>query len=227
MSVSRLARLAGLAATVTLAANVLGGCGAASPGVAAEVGDDTISVDQVDELAADVCALQKAMPDDSPNKPAPSPGLTARDGALQSLVLRSMADQMADQYGGLTVDQDFQAQVDQVRLGFGTVDEDLIDAALPAYTSIPYFINIMRQVGQTTGNVTDDQALAAGIKQAQKWQDDNGVETNPMFGSFNIGDQQIESERDDVAFPVSQVAKDAEANDPDYAASLPESQRCG
>lgn len=227
MSVSRLARLAGLASAVTLTATALGGCGAASPGAAAEVGDETITVDEVDELAADVCALQEAMPDDSPNKPAPSSGLTARDGALQSLVLRSMADQMADQYGGLTVDQDFQDQVDQIRLQFGTVDEDLIDAGLPAYTSIPYFINIMRQIGDTTGNLTDDQALVAGIKQAQKWQDDNGVETNPMFGSFNIGDQEIESERDDVAFPVSQAAKDAEANDPEYAASLPESQRCG
>ena len=48
-----------------------------------------------------------------------------------------------------------------------------------------------------------------------------------MFGSFSIGDQEIESERDDLAFPVSKSAKDAESGSADYFASLPESQRCG
>jgi hypothetical protein len=48
-----------------------------------------------------------------------------------------------------------------------------------------------------------------------------------MFGSFNIGDQEIESTRDDLAFPASESAKDASSGSADYYASLPESQRCG
>jgi hypothetical protein len=225
VSVSRLARLA---VPVALAATLVGGCGSAHPGVAAQVGDDTITVDQVNELAGNVCALEKAVPEGTANKQPPTSGLLARNGAVQSMVLRSMADQMGDDYG-VTLDQkDYQAQVDQVRLRFAVVnDDDLVEAALPAYTAIPYFVNIVSQIGETTGDVTGDDALAAGVKQAQKWQQDHPIETNPMFGSFNIGDQEIESERDDLAFPVSTSAKDAEANSGEYVASLPESQRCG
>jgi hypothetical protein len=226
VSVSRLARLAAIAPVLTLVATVLGGCGAATPGVAAEVGDDTITVGEVDELAASVCAVQEELPDQSTPQAQTTSGLTARDGALQSLVLRSIADQMADDYG-LTTDQDYRAQVDQARTQLRTVDDEKVEAALPAYTAIPYFINIMRQVGEENGAANSEQALAEGVKQAQEWQSDNPVRTNPMFGSFNIGDQEIESDRDDLAFPVSSTAKDAESGSADYFASLPESQRCG
>jgi hypothetical protein len=217
-----LGRVAVLGAVVVL----LSGCGSARPGVAAEVGDDTITVSAVDELADDVCTLQESLPEGSANQPQTTSGLVARDGALQSLILRSIADQMAADYG-FTAGQDYQAQVDRLRLQFGSVDEDKVEAALPAYSSIPYFIDIMTQIGETTGDVAGDQALTAGIKQAQDWQSEHPVTTNPMFGSFNIGDQEIESTRDDLAFPASESAKDASSGSADYYASLPESQRCG
>lgn len=227
MNLPRLARLAALTSAITLAATVLSSCGSASPGVAAEVGDDTITTSEVDELAADVCTLQEALPEGGANQPQTTSGLVARDGALQSMILRSIGEQMAADYG-FTADSGYEDQVHQTRLQFGGVDEDKVEAALPAYTAIPYFVNIMRQVGKTTDNgLSDDQALTAGIKQAQQWQSDHPITTNPMFGSFSIGDQEIESERDDLAYPVSKVAKDAESGSADYFASLPESQRCG
>jgi hypothetical protein len=224
VSITRL----GPVAVLAVAAVLLSGCAGATPGVAAVVGDDTITVDQVNELAGSVCALEKAVPEGTVNKQPPTSGLRARDGALQSMVVRSIADQMAEDHGVTLNQEDYQRQVDQVRLRYDVVDDDdLIDAALPAYTAIPYFINIVSQIGERAGNVTGDQALAAGIQQAQKWQADNGIETNPMFGSFNLGDQEIESERDDLAFPVSKTAKDSSEASSDYIASLPESQRCG
>jgi len=226
VSMSSLGRLAALASAMTLAATVLSSCGSASPGVAAQVGDDTITTSQVDELAADVCTLQKALPKGGPNEQQPTSGLVARDGALQSLILRSIGEQMAADHG-VSADSDYEAQVHQTRLQFGTVDDETVEAALPAYTSVAYFVNIMRQIGKSTGASNDDEALTAGIKQAQSWQSDHPIETNPMFGSFSIGDQEIESERDDLAFPVSKTAKDAESGSADYYASLPASQRCG
>ena len=123
MSVSRLARLAVIAPAVMLVASVLGSCGGATPGVAAEVGDDTITIGEVDQLAGDVCAVQESLPDAAAPEAQATSGLTARDGALQSLVLRSIADQMADDYG-LTTDQDYQAQVDQSRLQLTGVEEE-------------------------------------------------------------------------------------------------------
>ena len=225
MSFTRLGRPATLALAITLASTVLSSCGSASPGVAAEVGNDTITTSEVDELAADVCTLQEALPEGTANQPQTTSGLVARDGALQSLILRSIGEQMAADYG-FSADRGYQDQVHQTRLQFGGVDEAKVEAALPAYTSIAYFVNIMRQIGESTG-ATGDQALTAGIKKAQDWQSDHPITTNPMFGSFSIGDQEIESERDDLAFPVSKSAKDAESGSADYFASLPESQRCG
>ena len=223
MSISRLGRLAVLGAAVAL----LSGCGAARPGLAAEVGEKTITVNEVDELTDSLCAVQKDVPGQDPNAPQVVSGEQARNSALQALILRSIADQMADDYG-VESGSDFQAQVHQVRLQFGTVDDDLVEAALPAYTSIAYFIDIMRQIGDTTANgLSDDEALAAGIKLAQTWETENGVETNPKFDSFSIGAQEIKSERSDLAFGVSKAAKDAEEGSDGYAASLPESQRCG
>ena len=223
MSITRLGRLAVLGAAVAL----LSGCGGARPGIAAEVGEETITVDQVDELTASVCAVQEDVPSADPNVPGVVSGERARNSTLQGLILRSIADQMADDYD-VETGADFQGQVDQVKLQFRTVDEDKLEAALPAYTSIAYFIDIMGQIGDTTDNgLSDEEALTAGIELAQTWEADNGVETNPKFGSFSIGDQEIQSERSDLAFGVSEGAKDAEEGSESYAASLPESQRCG
>lgn len=227
MSVSRLARLAVIAPAVMLVATALGSCGGATPGVAAEVGDDTITIDEVDGLASDLCALLDAVPDGDPNLPDLISGERARNSALQSQIFRSIADQMADEYG-VETGQDFQRQVDQVRLRFGSVDEEKLDAALPAFTSFPYFVDIMRQVGATTeGDLSDDEALNAGVGLAREWEAEHGVETNPVFDSFKIGEREIEAERSDIAFGVSEAAKDAEEGSDGYVSSLPESQRCG
>lgn len=223
MSMPRLGWLGAVGAAVVL----LSGCGAVQPGVAAEVGEDTITVDQVDELTRSLCAVLEDLPEDDPNTPPAVSGEQARNNAMQSLILQSIADQMAADYD-VEAGPDFDAQVDRVKLQFGSVDDDLVDAALPAYTSVAYFIDIMRQVGETTeSGLSPDESLSAGIKVAQEWEADHGIETNPLFGSFSIGDQEIESERTDLAFPASQSAKDAEEGSDSYAASLPESQRCG
>jgi hypothetical protein len=222
VSISRLGRLAVLGAVVAL----LSGCGAAQPGVAAEVGQDTITVDEVDALTARLCAVQEEIPE-NPNVPDVVSGGTARNSAMQALILRSIADQMAADYG-VEAGADFQGQVDRLRLQLGTVDEDKLEAALPAYTSLAYFLDIMRQIGETTDNsLSGDAALTAGIERARTWEKDHGIETNPMFGSFSIGEQEIESERSDLAFAVSESAKSADEGADGYAASLPESQRCG
>jgi hypothetical protein len=227
VSVSRLARLAVIAPALMVAAAALGGCGAATPGVAAEVGDDTITIDEVDGLASDLCALLEDVPDGDPNLPDLISGERARNSALQSQIFRSIADQMADDYG-VETGQDFQRQVDQVRLRFGSVDEDKLEAALPAFTSFPYFVDIMRQVGGTTDDdLSDDEALNAGVGLAREWEAEHGVETNPLFDSFRIGEQEIESERSDLGFGVSESAKGAEDGSDSYVSSLPESQRCG
>jgi hypothetical protein len=107
VSISRLGRLAVLGAAVAL----LSGCGAARPGIAAEVGEKTITVNEVDELAGSVCAVQEDVPDQGGNAPQVVSGERARNSSMQALILRSIADQMADDYG-VESGADFQGQVD-------------------------------------------------------------------------------------------------------------------
>ena len=222
MRITRLGPVAALAVAVVL----LSGSGAAQPGVAAEVGQETITIDEVDDLAASICDVTEDLPDDNPNAGVRT-GEQARNSALQALILRSMADQMAADYG-VESGEDFRRQEDRARLGFAASDEAKVEAALPGVTAIAYFVDIMQQIGDTTkSGLSDDEALTAGIGLAQDWQDDHGVETNPLFNSFRIGDQEIESERSDLAFAVSGTAKDAEGGSEEYASSLPKSQRCG
>jgi hypothetical protein len=221
----RITRL-GPVAVLAVAVVLLSGCGAAQPGVAAEVGQETITVDEVDELAANICSVTEDLPDDSPNAGVRT-GEQARNSALQALILRSMADQMAADYG-VESGEDFRRQEDRARLGFAGSDEAKVEAALPGVTAIAYFVDILQQIGDTTeSGLSDDEALTTGIGLAQDWQAENGVETNPVFRSFSIGDQEIEAERSDLSFAASGTAKDAEAGSQEYASSLPESQRCG
>ena len=58
MSIPRLGWLGTLGVAVVL----LSGCGAMQPGVAAQVGEDTITVDQVDELTVSLCAVLEELP---------------------------------------------------------------------------------------------------------------------------------------------------------------------
>ena len=78
-------RLAGL---VLLALATLSGCGGLHPGIAAEVGDQSITDAEVDQLAQDVCTAVQSQPDAdraasarSHVAPVCRPGLrAARDG---------------------------------------------------------------------------------------------------------------------------------------------------
>jgi hypothetical protein len=220
---SRLRLGAGLALAVVL----LTGCAGLQPGVAMVVGDDQISVNEVDELAGDICDVLKADPSQTQDS-GPRSGSQLRNGALQSLALRSMADQIAAEHG-VEAGQDYEDAKNQVELQYGGVDEDLVAAAMPAFTSSNYFLSIIRQVGaQESGAAQDsDEALTAGIQVAQQWQDDNEIETNPAFDSFRIGDTSIETERSDLARAAGDTAKGASSASADYIASLPSTQRCG
>jgi hypothetical protein len=220
---SRLRLGAGLALAVAL----LTGCAGLQPGVAIVVGDEQISVNEVDDLAGSICDLEEANPTQG-QESTQVVGSQVRNSAMQALALRSVADQLAAEYG-LQAGSDYQDAEDQVRLQYGGVDSDLVDAAMPAYTSGAYFVSILRQIGaeKTGADQESDEALTAGIQVAQQWEDDNEIETNPAFDSFSIGDSSIESERSDLARAAGDTAKGAASADAAYVGALPSTQRCG
>jgi hypothetical protein len=225
----RRARIAAAAAGV-VAAGLLTGCGIADegvrPGVAAEVGDTTISLDDVEDAAEKLCDLRG---EDPTTKGVPVSGAEVRTRALQTLVLRTIADGMAEDYD-VTPSPSF-ANLEEAADDAGTVQAREV-------LGLSYFVNTMQVVGaqEAPGAAAQDQ-LAAGIAAAQKWTEREGVKTNPVFPDIAVGDVALEFTRDDdLSVAVSDFAEDALADadrlaqqegDSAYAATLPESQRCG
>jgi hypothetical protein len=226
-------RRARVAAAVVgvLAGGLLTGCGIADegvqPGVAAEVGDTTISLDEVEDAAEQLCDLRGQ---DPATKGVPVSGAEVRTRALQTLVLRSIADGLAEEYE-ITPSPTFASLEDAAE------DEGSVQARQTV--GLSYFVSVMQAVGaqvSDAGAAEQDQ-LAAGIAAAQAWTDREGVQTNPVFPEIEIGDVAVEFTRDDdLSVAVSEFAEEAlgdadrlaeQQGDSAYAATLPESQRCG
>jgi len=223
-------RLVAVAAGLAVA-GILAGCGLAEdgarPGVAAEVGDTTISLEDVDEAAQELCDLRA---EDPLTMGTPVSGAEVRTRALQNLVLRTIADGLAEQYD-ITPSPTYErieAQAEEA----GTVQTAEV-------VGLNYFVNVMQAVGaeEAGASASEEDQLAAGIKAAQEWTAREGIRTNPVFPEIAIGDLAVELDRDDdLAVAVSDFAEQAladvdrleeQAGDSTYAESLPESQRCG
>lgn len=217
---------AGLAAVVLLGSG-LAGCGVADtpirPGVAATVGDEDITLSEVDTFAADTCELLE-----SNEGQAPIAGAAFRDQVLYSLVLGSMAEQIGADY-----DVDVAAarrQVEQTtREGLTGADPDLVDDVLPVFSGPDLFTAVLNSAvtSQVEEGTSGEEAQAAATELVQQWQDDNGVETNPRFASIDVASQEAGSVPE-LSVPVGEAATalDGELT-PEQVAALPASQRCG
>ena len=94
--------------------------------------------------------------------------------------------------------------------------------------NLPYYFNCI------DGLYGSDDAWGTWARQ---WTAEEGVKTNPVFPDIAVGDVAVEFTRDDdLSVAVSDFAEEAlsdadrlaqQAGDSAYAASLPESQRCG
>lgn len=226
-------RRARLAAAVVgvVAGGLLTGCGIANegiqPGAAAEVGDTTISLDDVEDAAEELCDLRG---EDPATKGVPVSGAEVRTRALQTLVLRSIADGLAEEYD--IVPTPTYASLEEAADDAGTVQARTT-------LGLSYFVNVMQAVGreETAVGAAEEDQLLAGIQAAQEWTAREGVKTNPVFPDIEIGDVAVEFTRDDdLSVAVSDFAAEAlgdadrlaeQEGDSAYAATLPESQRCG
>src|SRR6476646_9473687 len=74
------------AATTVVAGLLLSSCGGASPGVAAKVGDDELTVRQVDTAAGEMCT---ALGDQFASQNTVLPMSFVRQGTLQLMILRA------------------------------------------------------------------------------------------------------------------------------------------
>lgn len=215
---------AGLALASTV---LLTGCNdvpAFNPGVAAQVGDDTITMSTVDDVAAAYCgAAEQQLQEDQA-----LPQHYLRGQVAGSLALRSAAEQFAAEHG-VTADPSYDRAVTQAEQSLADLDAAQRQAIIDVQGASVYVTAVETAVGASLGGGGGDKAkLAAGQQAFQDWLADQDVRIDPLFGVSIDGGT---SERADtsLSFALSDTATKADADQPDteYAGALPENQRCG
>lgn len=235
--------LVALAATAALTA----GCGSVHPGAAVRVGDESVSMAEVDRLTADYCS---ARTDSFKASSLVAPMSLLRSSVVQAQVVRAIGDQMADEYD-LEAGSNYSRQVSALRARGGTLPEEDLDAMIEVEGAFAYLEDIgtqaaeieLERAGVTEPSREDVQAKARDM--FAHWGDDEGIEIDPRFDlEFTDGTFRPAGGADSVSVPVSDVATGSQIVEQyltapqveqqalqeklvDYARSLPADQRCG
>lgn len=227
MSRTRLARPAlALAATAVL----LSGCGAAQPGVAAQIGEETIALSQVDDAAQAVCrSFEEQLRSSSQLVPMSQ----MRQYSLSLLAASSEARQIAEEYG-VEPDAAFQTEVANYTRTAANLPEELREVYVEVMTAEALVTSVIAESGEAAlvaegvVNPTTEQAAQRGSDIFSTWPDVNGVEVDPRFG-LKLVDGQLQLAETSLSVPVSEVAVEGGAEQPgaDFVGSLPVGHRCG
>lgn len=221
-----------LSALAVVAGLALSGCGSLHPGVAAVVGSDTISREQVDDVAAALCSANiegaKARGQAAPEMASRG----ARQGALQVLLDTEISHQFGEARGVEANQQLVSQALAQNEQGLQLLPESQRPAfreALKEYAEGQLMlIEIGRQSLQDQGktNVTDDQALAEGQRLRQKYVESLDVEVDPRYGTFEQG--TLKPGGTSMSVAQSDDARAGSKADPGtaFVSGLPVSQRC-
>lgn len=218
------------AATTALAGLLLTGCGSASPGVAVKVGDEELTVREVDQVAANYC---EAVSEQISAEGNSVPMSFVRQYVVQVLTLRSQAMQIADQYGvapGSTYFND----VAQRQGTAGTLPEELRSDFVDLASASALANDIAGQVGEIVlaedgvADPTVDEATQAGIDVFNQWPDTHGIEVDPRYGVETV-DGVLTPVDTNTSVAVGETAKAGLATEPDpsFAETLPATHRCG
>jgi hypothetical protein len=223
--------LASLAAGAATLSVLLSGCGVAGtdwhPGVAAQVGDEQISVSHVNEVVTQYC---NAVKDQLTNPGDAIPLRYLREGVTGELVLVAAARQLGKEYGVDAGDQ-YTRQVAQLEQAVSQLPQETQDAVIEIESAETYVNDILQGVGEA---VTDgptpasDKAIATGRKELVKWIADNDVEIAPQFG-VEIVNGEPKRVDTDLSVAAGGRAQQAVAPSPaaTYVGSLPSVHRCG
>lgn len=207
----------------------LSGC-ELQPGVAAEVGDRTISKEQVEDVAAALCAANLTP---GPGGQAPQlPSSGARAGALQVLLDAELARQFGESEGVGADQGQVAAALAQNEPGIAALPQDRQDAFRDALRVFTEGQLMLIEVGRTslfatgTTEFSDDDALAEGRRLQADYVADLDVEVDPRFGAFAEG--QLVPGTPSLSVAQSEFALAAGAGNPDpaYVSQLPSSQLC-
>jgi len=214
------------AATMGVAGLLLTGCGSATPGVAARIGDQELTVRQVDTATSHYCTALGELESEVPMS-------YVRQFVIQLLALRSQAEQIADEYG-VRPGSTYRNDVAQRQGTAATKPEEVRDDYVELASTQAYAQDILDQVGRIEldergiAEPTAEQVSQAGLDVFNQWPDVNGVEVDPRYGLESV-DGQLRPVDTSTSVAVGETAKAGLATEPDtaFAQSLPQTHRCG
>ncbi len=229
MTASRMTRLCLLASAAVFA---LSGCGALSPGTAADVGSDKITHDEVDELATALCSANVASATAQGQAAPELPTRGTREGALQILLDISSAQQLGELRGAEPDRQQLSQVLAQNEQGVSLLPEDqraVFNTVLEEYAeSQLMLVDLGRRSLEKSGrtDVSDDQALAEGQRLRTRFLGGLDVEVDPRYGSFANGTVRPGSASLSVPASDDALAGAQAEPPPAFVSSLPASQKC-
>ncbi|HEY0643060.1 MAG TPA: hypothetical protein VGD39_06565 [Nocardioides sp.] len=230
MSKTRLMTAAPTWVSVGLAGLLLSGCGSAAPGVAVKVGDESLSVREVDAAAKELCT---ALGDQFESQGTTLPMSFVRQGAVQLMTLRAQALQVAEDYG-VKPGSSYRNDIAQRERTAASMPEDVRDTYVELTSANALANDIVNQIGkivledQGVQDPTEEQATQAGIDVFNQWPDANGIDIDPRYGLESI-DGVLSPVDTNTSVAVGETAKAGLATEPDteLAKTLPLNHRCG
>ncbi len=213
---------------------LLTGCGVAGtefhPGVAAEVGDQTITSRHLDQVTHDYCAGFEKINKGSPQAQDPVPLRYVTNQFATILVNRAAAEQLADQYD-VEPSSTSKAALTTIEPEIADLSEDQKDAFREIIGADSYSGDVLTQIGeisledQGTTDATPDDQSAEGQKLLTAWLADHDVEVNPRYAVDLDATGQVDT---DLSYAVGKKAKDGlkAAPDASYTGSLPSHLVC-
>lgn len=230
MSKTRLKTAVRTVGAMALAGLVLTGCGSASPGVAVEVGDETISTRSVDEASAHVCT---ALGEDFESSGRVVPMGFIRQGVVQLMTLESTAMQIAEEYG-VEPGAAYQRELAQLERTAAGLPEEVREDYVEVMSANALANDVLEQVGRASLTAegftepTVEQVTQAGTDIFTSWPDTHGVEVDPRYG-LEMVDGALTPVDTNLSVAVGETATSGLATEPDptYAGTLPETHRCG
>lgn len=216
-----------LAAVAAGAMTMLAGC-VFHPGAAAVVGSQTISRQEVDDVAKAFCSAQIATAQAS-NQEAPTvPTRAAREAALQFLVESDVTQQFGEQKGVEASPAQVQQVVAQQASGLEVLpkhDQEVLRSALHGYAEGRLMLlEVGRQaVGAQAG---DAQAMSAANKMLTTYVKNLDVQIDPRYGTWENG--TFKRDGASLSVPASAEARAGDKAQPDqsFVTQLPASQQC-
>jgi hypothetical protein len=215
-----------LGVVAALAVLALTGCGALRPGTAVEVGDETITASRLDEVTSDFC---RAIEPQLEGQAESIQNSYLRSYVAGTLALRSVADQVAAEFGVEADGEEYLQQLADLRQGVQSVPEDLRQSVIEVESAAAYVEAIQAAVGEEVLDGAGEAELAAaGREEFDAWISRNGVEFDPSLNT-EIKDGAFSIRDDAVSFAVSERATSGMAEQPNSVAAreLTDAQRCG